>query len=30
LRGNTGISREEGRVEDRDNSAIEGATGLAG
>ena len=30
LRGNTGISREEGPVEDRDNSAIEGATGLAG
>ena len=30
LRGNTGISREEGPVEAKDNSAIEGATGLAG
>ena len=30
LRGNTGISREEGPVEANDNSAIDGANGLAG
>jgi len=30
LRGNTGISREEGPGEAKDNSAIEDANGLAG